>query len=703
LTGVGGVGKTRLALEVGAELVPEFRDGVWLVELAGVRDHDSVPDVVMATFGVQPSAGLSASEALVAFLQDRTLLLIVDNCEHLLRPVATLIDDVVRHCQRVRVLATSREGLNVAGERMLGVASLDVPDETLGLAAIAQCDAVALFVERARAVKAGFVLDETNAQDVAQICVRLDGIALAIELAAARVAMLTPSELARRLDQRFRLLAGGQRSAVERHQTLRAAVDWSYELLSEPEQILLARLSVFVGGFSLEAAESVGAGGTVPADGVFDALAALVARSLVVADTEGVDTRYRLLETIRQYAQERIDDSGEEDRLRDAHAAYFADFGENAIPRTLGSDGMEWEERIKREFDNLRSAITWAIDTRNATSAMRLIGMWDAAPTFTASMLGLVGGVLALAQEAVELPGAAEQDEYPAALTMAATAAVFRGDQDLAREQVKAALAAEARRGTQLSIGPWGVLANIALARGEAEDAVEYGRRGVEVARERGDPVWLAHALAWLCVPLTLRGDAAEAAATAEEVLALTPRLARTHAVTQTLAYAAFALGKSDPERALDLVRELVQSIPPGEPNTNWAFAGDLAAQQGQVLEALGYFDKVFEAFRWFGQRVGMGVVLGRVGVLLADADPEAAAVLHGAGEMLVPSYSHAEHHVEARRQALEKLSASLGDARLAELQSQGAAMTDAEIIDYAHAAISRALTRPQIEREVRS
>ncbi|MEX2031359.1 MAG: LuxR family transcriptional regulator, partial [Dehalococcoidia bacterium] len=316
LTGVGGVGKTRLALEVGAEVMPDFRDGVWLVELAGVRDPEAVPDVVIGTFGLQPRAGLSASEALQEFLQTKTLLLLVDNCEHLLRAVASLVDDVVRACPGVRVLATSREGLNVAGERILAVASLEVPDDAEDLAAIADCDAVVLFVERARAVKAGFVLDDSNARDVAQICRHLDGIALAIELAAARVAMLTPPDLARRLDQRFRLLSGGQRSAVERHQTLRAAVDWSYDLLSEAEQQLLDRLSIFVGGFSLDAAETVAAGGVVAPDAVFDALAALVARSLVVADTEGVDTRYRLLETIRQYAQEHLDGGGDGDRLR---------------------------------------------------------------------------------------------------------------------------------------------------------------------------------------------------------------------------------------------------------------------------------------------------------------------------------------------------------------------------------------------------
>ena len=255
LTGVGGVGKTRLALAVAAEVAPEYRDGAWLVELAGVRDPDGVPDAVVATFGLQPSGGRSATETLLEFLRGKQLLLVLDNCEHLLRVVADLVGSVMRGCPDVRMLATSREGLNVAGEHMLGVPSLGMADEGADLETVAGCDAVVLFVDRARAVRAGFALDDTNVAAVAQVCRRLDGIALAIELAAARVAMLTPNELARRLDQRFRLLAGGQRGVVERHQTLRAAIDWSYDLLSEAEQVLLARLAVFVGGFSLEAAE----------------------------------------------------------------------------------------------------------------------------------------------------------------------------------------------------------------------------------------------------------------------------------------------------------------------------------------------------------------------------------------------------------------------------------------------------------------
>ena len=455
LTGVGGVGKTRLALQVAAEVVPNFRDGAWFVELAGVRDPEAVPDALVATFGLQPRAGMSTIDVLVNFLGGKELLLVLDNCEHVLRQVASLVDQVLRECPGVRVLATSREGLNVAGEQMRGVMSLELPDDGAALDAVAHCDAVVLFVERARAVKPEFALHAMNVEVVTQICRRLDGIALAIELAAARVAMMTPADIARRLDQRFRLLAGGRRTGVERHQTLRAAIDWSYELLGNTERLLLDRLSIFAGGFTLEAAEAVSAGGLLETEDVFELLATLVARSLVVADTEGIDTRYRLLETIRQYAQEHLDSSGDGDRLRAAHAAYYTDFAEEAIARVVGPEGIEWELRLRREYDNLRTALTWATETADFDIAVRLLGMWDALFMLFLTDAGMLATVTWSVDAVLALPGASEHPRYPAALTTAAAVAFTHGDPDLARRRCEDALAAEQRLGTDPSNAVW--------------------------------------------------------------------------------------------------------------------------------------------------------------------------------------------------------------------------------------------------------
>jgi predicted ATPase/class 3 adenylate cyclase len=301
LTGAGGVGKTRLALQAAGQVAPRFSDGAWLCELAPVRDPAGVDDAVAAVFSVTAPAGQSTQDALAEFLRSKKLLLVLDNCEHLLEGAAALADVLQRSCERLVILATSREGLGIEGERLVPVPPLEVPGSDADLAAISQAEAVRLYAERAAAVKPDFVVTTENAAAVAAVVLRLDGIALAIELAAARIAAMTPAELARRLQRSFAVLAAGRRGAVAHHQTLRATIDWSYRLLTVPEQQLLGRLSVFAGGCTLEAAEAVCAGEGIDPDMVFELLANLVARSLVVAEEHGLESRYRLLETIRQY------------------------------------------------------------------------------------------------------------------------------------------------------------------------------------------------------------------------------------------------------------------------------------------------------------------------------------------------------------------------------------------------------------------
>ena len=310
LTGPGGVGKTRLALQAAGQVAPRFADGAWLCELAPVRDPAGVDDAVAAVFSVTARAGQSTRETLVGFLRAKQLLLVLDNCEHVLAEAAALAETLARSCERLVILATSREGLAIEGERLMPVPPLATPGAGADLAAITDAEAVRLFAERAAAVKPGFAVAAQNAAAVTAVVRRLDGIALAIELAAARVPAMTPAELARRLERSFAVLATGRRGAVARHQTLRAAIDWSFELLAVPEQRLLARLAVFAGGATLEAAEAVCSGEGIDPDAVFELLASLVARSLVVAEEHGPETRYRLLETIRQYGEQRLNEAG---------------------------------------------------------------------------------------------------------------------------------------------------------------------------------------------------------------------------------------------------------------------------------------------------------------------------------------------------------------------------------------------------------
>ena len=410
LTGVGGVGKTRLALQVAGEVAPRFPDGVWLCELASVRDHDRVVEAVAAVLGVSASPDSTREESLIAYLGDKHLLLLIDNCEHLLRSAARLVVAIEGACPQARVLATSREGLNIGGEQLLIVPALGLPADGSMIEASGECEAVHLFADRAAAVKAGFAVDRTNRADVVSICTRLDGMALAIELAAARIQAMNPAELARRLDQRFRLLSGGNRVAVERHQTLRATIDWSYDLLSEPHQRLLARLSVFVGGCTLDAAEEVCAGDPIEPGDVFELLAGLVARSLVVADDTGPDTRYRLLETIRQYAEERLEPA-ERIQLRERHVGCYVSFVEAVARGTCGPDQLRWIRQAEPELDNLRAAMAWTLANDDAVNAERFLSSAD-----DVERGPITAAVLHDAEAVLALPDIHTIERYPFAL-----------------------------------------------------------------------------------------------------------------------------------------------------------------------------------------------------------------------------------------------------------------------------------------------
>ena len=318
LVGSGGVGKTRASLEVAADLLESHPDGVWFVELAPLSDPLLVPEIVAGLFGASITTDRVPLEALVGILRQKRTLLVLDNCEHLVAAVAQLADAILRHCPQVSLLASSREPLAIQGESTYRMPSLGFPEQIEGISAARALEfgAVRLFVERATAIMPGFALGEDNASAVAAICKRLDGVALAIELAVPRLKMLKVQELAERLDERFKLLTGGSRTALPRQQTLKALIDWSYNLLSEPEQTLLQRLSVFAGGWTLASAGAVAAGAGIADWEVFDLLAALVDKSLVVADASGKETRYRLLESTRQYAAEKLAENGARDFRR---------------------------------------------------------------------------------------------------------------------------------------------------------------------------------------------------------------------------------------------------------------------------------------------------------------------------------------------------------------------------------------------------
>ncbi|MBC8138265.1 MAG: tetratricopeptide repeat protein, partial [Fibrella sp.] len=371
LVGSGGCGKTRLSLQVAAEALEEYPDGVWFVDLAALSDPSLVPQVVARIVGVREEVGRTLIQTVTNHLKPRRILLILDNCEHLLDACAHLATTLLRNCPQVTMLASSREGMGIAGEQTYRIPSLSLPEAGEESAqtpeSLARYESVRLFVDRAASVQSTFAVTNASAPTVAKICMRLDGIPLAIELAAVRVRSLSAEEINDRLDNRFRLLTGGSRTALPRQQTLRSLIDWSYDLLNAAEKRFFARLSVFAGGWTLAAAEQVCCDAPDEPEplieewGVLDLLTSLADKSLVFAEPQGEgNTRYRLLETVRQYARDRLAEGKEQDAVRGRHQEYFLALAEEAEPKLHAAEQAVWLRRLEKEHDNLRLALEWS-------------------------------------------------------------------------------------------------------------------------------------------------------------------------------------------------------------------------------------------------------------------------------------------------------------------------------------------------------
>lgn len=381
LTGSGGCGKTRLSLQVAADVLEQYPNGAWLVEFAPLTDPSLVPKTLGEVLGVREAPGEPVTRTLANVLKEKNMLLVLDNCEHVLEAAARLADALLKSCPKVRLLVSSREALGIAGESAYRVPSLSLPQPTKTYTpeSLSQYEAVRLFIERAASAKADFAVSNQNAPALAQVCHRLDGIPLAIELAAARIRSLAVEQIAERLGDRFRLLTGGSRTALPRQQTLRAMIDWSYDLLEENQKALLTRLSIFLGGFTLEAAENVCSGGGVEKWEVLDLLTALVDKSLVVAEEQGKAVRYRLLETVRQYAGERLLERGEAEGRRVRHRDYFLALAEEASTQLRSWEQVQWLEQLETEHDNLRAALDFCQTHCDGTQAGLQLGatLWE--------------------------------------------------------------------------------------------------------------------------------------------------------------------------------------------------------------------------------------------------------------------------------------------------------------------------------------
>jgi predicted ATPase/class 3 adenylate cyclase len=437
LMGTGGAGKTRLSLQVGSELLDVYPDGVWFIEFAPLTDATLVPQAIASAMGVREEHGRPMLSTLTDYLRDRTVLLIFDNCEHVVAACAKLAETLLRHCPKLRIMASSREALGIAGETVWRIPSLSLPDPKHlpldtpnGLKSLTQYEAVRLFIDRATAVAPTFAVTNHNAPAVAQICYRLDGIPLALELAAARVKALTVEQIALRLDDRFRLLTGGSRTALPRQQTLRALVDWSYDLLTEQERAMWRRIGVFAGGWTLEAAEAICADGQIETYEVIDLLIQMVNKSLAIADDHLGETRYRMLETIRQYARDKLEASGEMAALRDKHLAFYQQLVMTAEPKLRGGEQVAWLNQLDSEHDNIRAALEWCLAKSDGETALQLASslwyFWLVRGYQTEGRerlnhaLGLSKGQTALRAKALNALGFLVyfQDDYPLARTL---------------------------------------------------------------------------------------------------------------------------------------------------------------------------------------------------------------------------------------------------------------------------------------------
>jgi predicted ATPase/DNA-binding CsgD family transcriptional regulator len=747
LTGPGGSGKTRLALELARCLGDDFAGATWFVPLASLADPDLVPATVAHALGVPESAGPSPVGAVAAAIRGRAALLILDNFEHLLG-AAPFVAELLAATDRLTILVTSRGALHIGGEHLYPVSPLPTPDPDClpPLSALAAIPAVVLFVQRAQAVRPDFALTTSNAAAVAQVCARLDGLPLALELGAARLRALSAEQLAARLDDRFRLLTDGDRAAPARQQTLRATLEWSHDLLSDPERTLLRRLAVFAGGWTLEAAETVcgecneqrptgneeGTGPLLVArcslpvaqDNVLDLLARLVDHSLVVAEERGEEVRYRLLETVRAYAWERLVQAGEAARVRGRHAATFLALAE-AVDAERGTATREvWQHRLTPEQDNLRAALGWCRETGRGAWLLRLAAplyeFWFDREQYSEGR-GWLEDALARCTEAEAAADARAAAMRPVALCGLGALARAQGDLDTARGRLEAALPLAAARGDDWTTAQvCFYLGMTALYAGDAVEARASLTRCVGLARATAQPLLLAlglwtlgdatfqagepdaaHALYEECLALSRAvdssyatayvltslsrlaleaGDLTAARARAEEALAIRrshPHLPDLNIAIATLAEALRRAGQW--ERVAVLAEEsLTLSRTAGDrPTVAWALhqLGDAARAGGDVVLAASCFSESVRIAHQIGQPHRLAAAMaGLAELFAAGGDPERAARLLGALAALLDA-----HHARldpadrpASERAMVAARTALGDAAFDQAMAVG-------------------------------
>jgi predicted ATPase/class 3 adenylate cyclase len=662
LTGAGGCGKTRLALQGAADLLDGSGDGVWLVELAAVTAEDDVPRTIATTLRITLQRAQSPLESLAEALAAQDILILLDNCEHLIGSCAKTADVLLRHCPRVHLLVTSREPLGIGGETIYRVPSLSLPGADDDAAAAIASDAVALFADRARSQGVNLELADPQTADlVVSVCRRLDGMPLAIELAAARLRSMSLGEVCERLDDRFRLLTGGSRTALQRQQTLRATVSWSYSLLTPTEQHLLARLSAFAGTFALPAAEAVCGFGDIDAYEVAELLGSLVDKSLVVAEPAVTSRRYRLLETIRMFAAERLAESGEAAATATAHCDYFLSVAETTAAHLTGADQGSWLARLDADQANLRHAARHATRAGDTTLVLRfgsaLHRYWTARHQQQEAF--------ALLAPVLDGPDTGADPALHASALMCAAWAAMQVDVAASRRFAEQAVGIARSTGDdRLFARSLATLCSACYVAGDAGSASAAGRQSVELARTLGDDLMLGGSLqAYL---LTV-ADPAESGPLYAEAIACTERTGdrlTSHALHANLGIDALESGdiaaaSAHLEAAAESAAAIGLGIQQMSINRGWV---QLAQRSYDRAESL--FTEALRSNRRAGDDTGVAYSLLALACLAADeGDSQRAGTLHGAAQALLERTGNLWESYEdgVREQSLHAARADLG------------------------------------------
>jgi predicted ATPase/class 3 adenylate cyclase len=700
LTGVGGVGKTRLSVEVASQTVGEYPDGCWFCDLAPARDGDTVLRIIASSLGAALRPGVSLETSITEHCKARQLLAVLDNCEQVLDPAAEIAGTLLRECSGVRILATSREALDVDGEQVFAVGSLSVPEPAMTAEHIEMSDAVRLFADRAGAVQRGFRLDAGSAKAAAEITRRLDGIPLAIELAAARVAVLPVPRIAALLDERFQLLTGGRRTSPERHQTLRATIDWSYGLLTGEEQRVFDCLGVFPGTFDLDAAAAV-MGAQAGPWAVLDTLAALVSKSMVIPDqVHGPEARYRLLETLRQYGLERLRQRGELDAVQRRHAQHFAAFAKQAGTALLGPDELAWRPRSRAEQDNLRAAVQWGLGSASPDDGMIAVDI--AASLAAYAPYEAAGGIASLVAQTAERAQTLSRDQRIAILGAAAFDAFQnRGDVQLAEQLARGAL----RDG--VTPGNPGMQAYAALVMsqtftGRLPEARATLSEAIQATQLAGVSNYdRAGALGTSAAAHALMGDIENARESADAALAQMRRTGNPSGLASTLCWASMTRVRDDPGQALAFAEQSIALTRAGASGSVFGHVlpirAQLRARDGDIPGAVRDLREAITYSHGKGDKVMLMAAFDR-GITVFDSLglAEPAAVLAGValrGPLAVLSILPPTER-DDRAVLLEQVRTLTGRTAYERAVAQGAAMNNDEAVTYALDALDSAETQ---------